>query len=137
MIQTTLEECLMRDPYTSKIYGGVLARDELPVKVAYPYYDLKGHADFFDAYGNPPSYFKLEAFVERTSTSWSYNSIRVQGFSSHCGYYSLIYLLERSRNKSHNFFSFFSKNFLLNDLKVDHYISLFSKHNSLNNKKTN
>ena len=157
MIQTTLEECLMRDPYTSKIYGGVLARDELPVKVAYPscyiinnkprhhsgehwlalYYDSKGHADFFDAYGNPPSYFKLEAFVERTSTSWSYNSIRVQGFSSHCGYYSLIYLLERSRNKSHNFFSFFSKNFLLNDIKVDHYISLFSKHNTLNNKKTN
>ena len=36
MIQTAIEECLQRDKYTRNIYGGVLTRDELPEKVAYP-----------------------------------------------------------------------------------------------------
>ena len=145
MLQSTLEECLRLDTCTSKILGGVLARDELPSKVNYPscyiintkprkhrgehwlafYFDEKGHADFFDSYGNPPDYFKLESFITKVSKSWSYNKIQVQGFSSHCGYYSLLYLLQRCRQKSNQFFAFFNKNYLLNDKKVDYYINLF------------
>ena len=93
------------------------------------FYDSKGHADFFDSYGNPPSFFKLESFIERTSKSWSFNKIRIQGYSSFCGYYSLLYLLERARNTSHNFFSYFNKNYELNDVKIYNYLNLFKSKN--------
>ena len=152
MYETLLEELLQTDAYTKNIYAGVFARDELPEKVAYPsclivntkprhhtgehwlaiYYDLKGHANFFDSYGNPPSYFKLESFLENTSKSWSYNNIRVQGYSSFCGYYSLLYLLERSRNRSNNFFSYFDKNYQLNDFKINYYLNLFKSNKIIN-----
>ena len=145
MYETILEELLQKDPFTKQIYAGVLARDELPDKVKYPscfivntkprhhsgehwlaiFYDSKGHADFFDSYGNPPSFFKLESFIERTSKSWSFNKIRIQGYSSFCCYYSLLYLLERARNTSHNFFSYLNKNYELNDVKIYNYLNLF------------
>ena len=145
MYETILEELLQKDPFTKQIYAGVLARDELPDKVKYSscfivntkprhhsgehwlaiFYDSKGHADFFDSYGNPPSFFKLESFIERTSKSWSFNKIRIQGYSSFCGYYSLLYLLERARNTSHNFFSYLNKNYELNDVKIYNYLNLF------------
>jgi hypothetical protein len=87
--ETGLEEALQKDEYTKGLYIGVLSRDELPSKVKYPacfiintaprshegehwlafYYDEKGHADFFDSYGFPPSMYGFESYIEKTSTS--------------------------------------------------------------------
>ena len=137
MLETALETALKRDLFTNKLYGGVVARDELPIKVTYPscfiintrprtnsgehwlavFYDKNGCADFFDSYGHHPSYFNLTTFLEKTSSSWSYNRRRIQVLSTHCGYYCLLYLFFRARMKSNKFFSFFSKNSLLNDKK--------------------
>ena len=147
MLESALETALFRDNYTGKMCEGVLARDELPDRVPYPscyiintrprthngehwlalFYDQQGHADFFDSYGQHPSYFNLKSFLDKTSTSWSYNQKRIQGLSTHCGYYCLLYLFFRARMKSNKFFSFFTKNVLLNDKKVDHYIEMFKK----------
>ena len=147
MLETALESALSKDEFTKKIYGGVVARDELPDKVSYPscyiintrqrthsgehwlavFYDNKGQADFFDSYGHHPSYFNLTEFLDKTSSSWSYNHKRIQGLSTHCGYYCLLYLFFRARMKSNKFFTFFSKNSLLNDKKVDYYIDMFKK----------
>ena len=145
MMQTAIEEALKRDPYTSKIYGGVFASNELPDQVAYPscyvlntkprthegehwlavYYDDKGHGSFFDSYGMPPSAHRFESFMDRTSQTWSFNNIRVQGHSSFCGYYCLLYLFERARGSSRNFFAYFNKNYIQNDKKVEFYLNLF------------
>ena len=147
MLESAIETSLTRDPVTTKIYGGVIARDELPKEVAYPsclvlntkprehrgehwlaiYYDSKGEGDFFDSYGNHPSYFGLETFLNKTSTSWSYNKKAIQGLSSYCGYYCLLYLLMRSRNESHKFFQYFGKDSMLNDRKVRFNIERYNK----------
>ena len=145
MLESALEQVLKKDTVTSKMYGGVLARDELPDQVVYPscyiintkprnhhgehwlaiFYDQNGDAEFFDSYGHHPNYFNFKSFLDRTSRSWSYNKKRIQGLSSYCGYYCLLYLLLRARNNSRLFFSYFNNNSLLNDKKVNHYINIF------------
>ena len=120
----------------------VLARDELPNKVIYPscliintkprshqgehwlamYFDKNGHADFFDSYGQHPDKYGLKSFLETTSKDWSYNNKRIQGFSTYCGHYCLMYLFFRIRDKSNIFFSIFNNNFLNNDKKVKSFL---------------
>jgi hypothetical protein len=145
MLQTTLEICLKKDEYTSKIYGGVLARDELYENFTYPkcfvintkprshvgehwlalYYDDNGMATFFDSYGHHPAYYRLQSYIERTSIGYDYNKRMIQGLSSHCGYYSLLFLLFKSRKIDGQFFSYFSNDFHHNDIKVDRLIKQF------------
>ena len=147
MLESCLELALKKDELTSEMCCDVVARDELPTQVVYPscyiintkprthsgehwlavYYDPEGNADFFDSYGQHPSYFHLKDFLNRTSKTWSYNQKRVQGFSSYCGYYCLLYLFMRSRQKSNKFFSYFNNNYVLNDKKISYYIKLFKK----------
>jgi hypothetical protein len=147
MLESTLEEALLKDIHTSKIYGGVLSRDELPNKVGYPscyiintkprlhkgehwlavFYDKNGYGDFFDSYGQHPSHFMLASFMDRTAKTWSFNKRRIQGLSSFCGFYCLLYLFCRSRNNSIDFFRHFGKNTLLNDRKVQANINKYNK----------
>ena len=116
---TQLLHMLKWDTYTRKDFLGIFAFDEIPHKIPYPshfiintdvasrpgehwlaiHYDQKGHATFFDSYGNKPSFFRLEAFLNRSATSWEYNSIQLQdSFSSLCGYYCVLFLLEKCRH---------------------------------------
>ena len=138
MLQTTIEDYFKKDSVTNKMTCLVLARDELPNHVKYPscliintkprehegehwlafYFDEKGHADFFDSYGQEPDKYGLKSFLDKTSVNWSYNNKRIQGFSAYCGHYCLMYLFFRVRNKSNVFFSFFNNNYLNNDKKV-------------------
>ena len=77
MLETTINEVLTKDTVTNKIFLGVFARDELPLKVKYPsclifntaprvnkgehwlalHYNEKGFCNFFDSYGKDPSKF--------------------------------------------------------------------------------
>jgi hypothetical protein len=145
MLESTLETCLQKDPFTKKIYAGVFAFDELPDQLNYPaclivntkprtqfgehwlgiFYDKDKNGEFFDSYGMHPSYYRLKSYMDKTATKWTHNKRRIQGFSSYCGYYSLLYLLFRARLKSQLFFSYFTTNFFLNDKKVKILINKF------------
>jgi hypothetical protein len=147
MIETTIEECLKKDSYTRPIFRGVFAKNELPEDINYPscfvintkprshrgehwlgfFYNKKGVAYFFDSYGLDPAFYGFENFLKETSTSWTFNKQRIQGFSSYCGYYTVLFLLFRARNKTKIFFSYFNKNFELNDRKVTMLINEFKK----------
>jgi hypothetical protein len=147
MLENTLEDCLKKDSFTKKMFSGVYARNELPKTINYPacivvntkprshtgehwlsiFYDKNGSAFFFDSYGQNPKDYKLEAYLKKTSTNWTWNKTQIQGFSSHCGYYCLLYLLFKSRDKSDLFFSYFTQNFVQNDKKVNFLIKKYRK----------
>ena len=145
MYQTTIEKFLKKDDVINKMSGKVIARDEVPKTVEYPscyiintqprshegehwlaiYYDRHGNADFFDSYGEEPSKYGLKTFLDLTSTSWSYNKKRLQGFSSYCGHFCLLYLFFRVRNKSNVFFSTFKNNYFLNDKTITKLLDFY------------
>ena len=147
MYETQIIEILQKDGFTKKIFIGIFARDELPTNIKYPscfifntkprnhsgehwlalYFDEKGNAFFFDSYGNHPSAFNMETYLNKFSNSWTYNKIRIQGNSSYCGYYCIIFLLLKARLKSHIFFRYFNKNYYLNDKKVYSMIKKYEK----------
>ena len=134
MLETTIEECLEKDPKTSKIFLGVFARNELPKQVKYPsclifntkprshegehwcaiFYDKDGIGTFFDYYGQEPKVYRLESYLERTSKPYSPN-IRVQGQSSYCGYYCMLFLLAASRGQMVKFYKFFNQDYSKNN----------------------
>ena len=142
----TLEECLKKDMYTKNIFKGVLARDEVPTKISFPscyiintkprkhpgehwlaiYYEKNKVATFFDSYAQEPKVYKLKSFLSKTSKDYNYNKIRVQGKSSFCGYYCLLFLLLKARNRTDIFFKYFDNNLKLNDKKIQYFINLFS-----------
>ena len=87
MNQVAIDKILREDSYTKNCFLGVFARDELPKEVPYPacfvfntdkrsrpgehwlalHYDTYGNSYFFDSYGNPPSKFGLDKYLEKTS----------------------------------------------------------------------
>lgn len=135
MYGVSLKKCLEKDPFTKISFMGVFARDELPTKVTFPswfivntakrldtgkhwlafHYDKNGYCVFFDSYGLPPSHFDLESFLDNTTSSWTWNKMRIQGNSSYCGYYCILFLIFICRDKSLKFFSQFSSNYQIND----------------------
>ncbi len=147
MLQSALEEIMKKDSVLITIPSRVIARDELPHHIEYPscyiintkprthsgehwlalYYDGNKNAFFFDSYGQPPSAYRLEKFLEKTSKSWSCNRKRIQGYSSFCGYYCVLFLLFKSRNETLKFFSYFNSNYFLNDKKCTFWINKFKK----------
>lgn len=129
MLETTIEECLNKDPITSKIFLGVFARNELPKKVEYPscfifnskprhhhgehwlsvFYDQEGQGTFFDSYGQSPNKFRMLAFMKKTSKlKPKYNNRRIQGDSNFCGYYCMLFLLSTARGHGSKFFDYFN-----------------------------
>ena len=135
MISLTIEKVLNTDPITKKTFIGVFAKDMLPNKVPYPsclvfntdnhtepgehwlalHYNEHGVCNFFDSYGQHPSAYKMEAYLKRTATKWTYNMKTIQGLSSYCGFYCLFFLLFKCRNNSKAFFKQFTSNTLKND----------------------
>lgn len=135
MYGISITQVLRKDPITKQSFIDVFARDELPMNLNYPccfvlntepriakgghwlafYYDNDGSCDFFDSYGLNPAFFNLVNYLEKTSTRWKYNRKRIQGSSTYCGYYAILFLIFRCRNNSVKFFDNFSKNFNIND----------------------
>lgn len=146
MYENTIDQILYKDDYTKEIYTGSFALDELPKQPKYPsalivnteprnqpgehwlalYYSKSGVCDFFDSYGQPPSFYNLESYIDSTSNIWNWNKRRLQGDSNYCGYYAILFLLYRSRNKTISFYQEFYLNFSKNDKKIFKLIKEFS-----------
>jgi len=142
MLESTIELVLEKDEFTSKIFKGAIAIDELPKNIEYPscfiinnkprsnkgehwvavLFDLNKTGYFFDSYGENPSKYNLKTFMNKSSIKWYWNKKRIQGILPYCGYYSILYLLYKSWEKSHEFFKFFDHNYIINDLKILHMI---------------
>jgi hypothetical protein len=132
---------IQSDEYGRKYFLGVFPSDLIPTHVKYPcgfivntdtssgpgkhwvafYYNASGEATFFDSFGFPPVYYGFEDYLEKSSTKWQYNKVKVQHLlSSTCGYYTVFFILLMSRDLDLNeVISFFSSDkFLLNDFKI-------------------
>ena len=42
------------------------------------YYDINGNCTFFYSFGHSPAFFGLEAYIEKTSTKWEYNTQQLE-----------------------------------------------------------
>lgn len=145
MIASAIDEVLSAAPETNSIFLGVFARNELPKSPPYPsclvfnteprgqsgehwlglYYDSEGKCNFFDSYAMPASRYGLNAYLDKTSISWTENKIRLQGNSQYCGHYVIFFLLFRARSKSLSFFQSFGTNYSRNDKKIKALIDEF------------
>lgn len=130
-------QILRKDKFSKTHFLGVFARDQIPLKLKYPsslilntdksnqkgehwlaiYYDKDGKAEFFDSFGRHPAEFKLENYMQKTSTKWDYNSKQLQSFQSKiCGYYCVLFIMYRSRGyEMKEFLEKFSDFNLIND----------------------
>ena len=132
-----------RDYYSKKNFFGVFPRNRLPDVFSYPcsyvintdpstqpgehwlgfYYDKNGNCDFFDSFGNPPSFYGLENYIKLQSTDFCYNSQQLQHENSGvCGYYVIHFIQMRSRHFTlSQIVSLFStEDFKLNDFLIGH-----------------
>ena len=142
-----LDQCLRYDRETKKIFIGVYARNELPLKIKYPccfilnthprnkpgehwlafYFSKNKECYFFDSYGLSPKFYNLENYIIFSSSSYTFNKKRIQGYSSYCGFYCLLFLLFKIRNRHKSFFNYFSNVYSNNDLKIQNLIKKFLK----------
>lgn len=139
---TQIRRYLSNHNITKSRFIGVFPRDRLPLRTIYPsclvlntheahqpgehwlaiYYDKDGFADFFDSFGLPPSHYKLEPYLIKTSTSWQHNSLALQSFSNYCGYFCILFILFRCKKYTMSHFLDKFCNPLTNDLAVQHLI---------------
>ena len=122
-----LIKLLKSDPATAAVFGGVLARDKLPLLTANKCYicntDISSKpgkhwiaiyiennkGEYFDSYGLPPLK-EFELFLSNNTSKWEFNDKQLQSFdSSVCGEYCVVYLMLRCRGVSlKNFGAMFS-----------------------------
>lgn len=139
-----LETLLHKHSATRSIFGGVLARDQLPIRAQHRAYIVNldkssepgSHwvaivfsnnfpAEYFDSYGMPPIHHDIKKFLENNSIQWTYNSICLQSYrTAVCGQYCAYYIIQRRLNKSMReiLTLFNSTNHLKNDRYVKTYI---------------
>ena len=69
----------------------------------------------------------MENFLLSTSKSIQINKYPIQSvFSELCGYYSILFILTRSRGISfNNFLKYFDSDTFNNDLKINNFIKTF------------
>ena len=109
---------LRKDEYANSDFKKVVPFDCLPNRPDYPssfvvntdpknkkgehwlalYYDKGGMCTFFDSFGNSPTFFGLDKYIERTSTRFEFNNKQIQSaLSNTCGYYCIYVILLKSR----------------------------------------
>lgn len=120
-----LEKALLCDQYTRPLYAGIYAADTLPRTVTRPslliantdpkrkpgahwvafYIDTNGYGEYFDSYGLPPIVETHRQFLDRQCTTWTWNSVELQSYTSRvCGEYCVLYLAHKARGLSLNDF---------------------------------
>lgn len=143
MIAEDLVEIILeKDRYTKDIFLGAVARDELPSQPPFPscfiintdprnkpgehwlavYYSKNGFVDFFDSYGNSPDYFGLDGYIFKTSRGCDFNKKRLQGDSSYCGFYCILFLFYKARGDENLFFRQFSSKLSQNDRIITNFL---------------
>ena len=142
-------EILSKDSFSKKYFNSVLSIDELPPvssklkSIAFitntdkssgkgehwlsVFYDRKSNCQFFDSIGFGPEIYGMENFLLSTSKSIQINKYPIQSvFSELCGYYSILFILTRSRGISfNNFLKYFDSDTFNNDLKINNLIKTF------------
>jgi hypothetical protein len=142
-------EILSKDKFSKKYFYSVISIDELPLSkrklktTAYIintdkrsgkgehwlsiFYDQKSNCQFFDSLGFGPEIYGMENFLLSTSKSIQINKYPIQSvFSELCGYYSILFILTRSRGISfNNFLKYFDSDTFNNDLKINNLIKTF------------
>ena len=132
---------------TKPYYKGTYASDQLPreistVKQCYvvntdpsnktgshwvAFYFEGGKGEFFDSYGNEPSFYSstFTTFLQRNSLSWVYNTKRVQGaVSTVCGQYCIYYIMKRCRDQGlSRIMSVFGNDYRQNDQKINDWFN--------------
>ena len=143
MYEDTIEEILEKDLKTKKCFLGAFAKDEIPTKInSFPccfiintenrsepgehwlavYINNQKIAQFFYSYGLPPSYYQLEAPLKKISRKINYNQRQIQGTSTYCGLYCVLFLLFAVRNNLNSFYNQFSTDFIKNDFIISYLI---------------
>ena len=145
MLESTIEEILHKDSSTKKYFLGCFASNELPLKLDYPCcfiantkprnhngehwvafnFDKIGICHFFDSYGQEPAKYNFETYLQKSAKSYFSNKKRIQGLSSFCGHYCLLFLLFKCRNKSQIFFKKFNSNYFKNDNLIEKLLNKF------------
>lgn len=145
-----ISEVIATDRITAGKFTGVFAANELPRKIEkFPcgiiantdpnfkpgqhwiafYLTTPNSGEFFDSYGNPPSFYSrnFETFLQHTVSEWTFNSHVLQStFTNVCGEYCIFYLMHRSRGVSmNNIVKVFSNNRQLNDESVYKFVARF------------
>lgn len=131
---------MLANKHTKKSFLGCYPADLLPLKFKRPaliiantddsskkgqhwvafYVPVKGKTEFFDSIGKKPENEYFIKFLKKQGNSYVYNSQRLQGFSSTCGIYCMVYLLSRNNNVSKaSFLKLFGSNLNENDLKIE------------------
>jgi hypothetical protein len=140
-------EILSNDPYSKKYFQTVLAIDDLQLfkkklkSQAYVintdkrsgkgehwlsvFYDGQSNCQFFDSLGFGPEIYNMEDFLKTTAKSIQINKFPVQSvFSEFCGFYSILFILIRSRRIPFiDFLEYFNSDTLKNDFNLNYFIN--------------
>ena len=147
MNSVQIKNILSRDSVTKHYFIDVFASDELPARILrYPacficnvdkstkpgshwlafYLTADDKVEFFDSYGNEPSFFKgpISSFVSRFSQV-TFNPVTLQSnVSAVCGQYCIYYLYCRCRGKAlENIVSQFVTKNVCNDQLVYNFVA--------------
>lgn len=142
-----LQQVLTQDYFTQKYFMNVYPCDQLPTEIqSYPtcfisnvdsstepgshwlafYLPSEDEIEFFDSYGNPPSFFRKEImdFVSRYS-KMDFNPMTLQSTSTAvCGQYCIFYLYCRCRGQPpRKILSNFITNHMCNDRQVYNFVA--------------
>lgn len=137
-----ISKVLKSNNLTHKIFKGVYALDELPKQVSRPsilvvntdtsnekgthwlaiFVPVRGCAEYFDSFGNPPFHIEIIKFLQNHSKCFVFNNKCLQSnITSVCGQYCCVYLWVRSSCKSMKYFLnlFNTSSPLQNDRKIE------------------
>jgi hypothetical protein len=142
-----IENILKLDRFSQKCFLGVFARNNLPKVVSYPSAfifntDVKSgkgmhwlsiiftkdkKCQFFDSLGFPPTFYGLENYIKKRSSSLVFNKHPIQSLNSnYCGLYALLFILVLCRGQSFsNFLGRFHLDTNKNDLIIKKHLIFF------------
>ncbi len=142
-----VRHALEQDAFTCKMLCGVFPSDKLLQTLEkYPcrfvantdpsgkpgthwvafYIPSEGEGEFFDSYGQPPSFYRdsFADFLNKHSYEWKFNTHKLQSvWSDVCKQYCIFYLSHRARGFSMNKIAqLFNDNTMLNDTSVSQFV---------------
>lgn len=141
-----IDKIMKKDKYSKNIYLGTFPIDMIPTKIKFPsclivnnqksnqagehwvaiYFDENKNGVFFDSFGQSPKFYGIDNYLNYHVKSYSYNKKRVQSFwSKNCGYYCILFLLLKCRNKTLDNYLDYLDNPSTNDLMIKNFLKMF------------